>query len=105
MTTVAEQAWLDDICRIGCLVCYDLGYPSTPGVPHHLLRGGRRIGHLSTICLCDPGHHQGSDGHLKISRHPYKARFEKAYGTEAKLLERQRELVAAVRAREAVAFA
>ena len=95
MTTLAERDWMDAICRIGCVVCYDMGYPGTPGVPHHLLSGGRRIGHLSTICLCDPGHHQNPPaGSRKIARHPTKARFEAAYGTEQALLERTRQLVA-----------
>lgn len=85
---------MDAITQLGCIVCWMLGHPGTPGVPHHLLtEGGRRIGHLSTICLCDPGHHQHG-GLLKISRHPNKFRFEKAYGTEETLLEKSRQLVA-----------
>lgn len=91
--TLAESAWMDAICQLGCIVCFLLGYPGTPAVPHHLLRGGRRIGHLYSIPLCDPGHHQNGDGALKISRHPYKARFEAEYGTEQYLLEKTRELV------------
>ena len=58
MTTKAEQEWMDDITQIGCIACYVMGVAGTPGAVHHLLRGGRRIGHLWTICLCDPGHHQ-----------------------------------------------
>lgn len=93
MTTKAERAWMDAITQIGCIVCYILGHPGTPGCPHHMLdAGGRRIGHLSTICLCDPGHHQNG-GALKISRHPNKARFEAAYGSEESLLGRTCHLV------------
>lgn len=98
MTTKAEKLWMDDITAIGCVVCYLMGYRSTPGAVHHLLRGGRRIGHLSTICLCDPGHHQNpSAGSGKIPRHPGKLRFEREYGTEESLLKRTKELVAARR--------
>lgn len=94
MTTVAERVWMDRITQIGCIVCWLQGYPKTPGAVHHLLRGGRRIGHLDTICLCDPGHHQNAPaGSGKISRHPNKARFEEAYGPEERLLEKSRELV------------
>lgn len=95
MTTSAEQEWMDAITAIGCICCLlFFAAPGTPGAVHHLLRGGRRIGHLFSICLCDPGHHQKAPaGSGKISRHPYKARFERAYGTEASLLEKSRELV------------
>lgn len=87
---------MDAITRLGCIACILSGSWRTPGVPHHLLSGGRRIGHLSTICLCDPGHHQNAAiGSWKISRHPNKARFEAAYGTEEELLAKTRELVGA----------
>ena len=96
MTTKAEKLWMDAITQLGCIVCWVFeNAPGTPGCPHHLLdEGGSRIGHMSTICLCDPGHHQNSPTPKKISRHPNKARFEQAYGTEESLLERQRALVA-----------
>ena len=86
---------MDAICQIGCIVCLvHERLPGVPGCPHHLLTdGGRRIGHLHTICLCDPGHHQNSPTPKKISRHPTKARFEAAYGSEEYLLERSRHLV------------
>jgi hypothetical protein len=87
---------MDAITQIGCIVCLIFARArNTPGCPHHLLTdGGRRRGHLGTICLCDPGHHQNSPTPLKISRHPNKARFEAAYGTEESLLERSRRIVA-----------
>lgn len=94
MTTKLERAWMDAITQIGCIVCLVFERaPGTPGAVHHLLRGGRRIGHLDSICLCDPGHHQRSPIAAKISRHPDKARFEQAYGTEAALLEKSRRIV------------
>jgi hypothetical protein len=92
--TKEEARWMDAITAIGCIVCLLAGHPGTPGAVHHLLRAGRRIGHMHTICLCDPGHHQGGDQVQKISRHPNKARFEAAYGTEAELLEASLQLVA-----------
>jgi hypothetical protein len=92
--TKAERIWCDALTQIGCVACIvSTGIYRTPGAVHHLLRGGRRIGHLDTICLCDPGHHQNGDGVRKISRHPTKARFEAAYGTEEELLAFSRELV------------
>ncbi len=92
--TKLERAWCDAITQIGCIVCFLFeSAPGTPGAVHHLLSGGRRIGHLDTICLCDPGHHQKSPTPRKISRHPDKARFEQAYGTEESLLAKSRQLV------------
>ena len=92
--TKAERQWVDSSVRIGCIVCFERGFPETPGVVHHILKGGRRQSHKETLCLCDPGHHQyPPKGSGKIARHPTKARFEAAYGTEAHLLDRTRELV------------
>ena len=93
--TLLEKRWMDAITQLGCIVCLlFFAAPRTPGAVHHLLSGGRRIGHLHTICLCDPGHHQNGKA-PKISRHPNRERFERAYGTEADLLAKSRELVAA----------
>ena len=86
---------MDAITRFGCIACYLMGYPGTPCVPHHLLTdGGRRRGHLFTIGLCDPGHHQyPQKGSGKIARHPTKARFEAEYGTEDELLALTRRIL------------
>lgn len=72
---------------------------------HHLLSGGRRIGHHATICLCHY-HHQGK--RLPFIDHGYKAqaelfgpslerepaRFRAMYGSEPQLLEQQNALLA-----------
>lgn len=100
--TNAERRWCAAITAIGCIACIvQTGIFRTPGAVHHLLdEGGRRIGHLSTICLCDPGHHQNPPkDSKKIARHPTKARFEEAYGTEQELLDYSKCLVAADQAR------
>lgn len=95
MATKAEQRWMSDIVALGCIACYVQGFLGTPAEVHHLLRGGRRIGHLHSIPLCSPGHHRNGDGVRKISRHPFKRRFEKAYGSEAQLLFLTQQLVTA----------
>jgi hypothetical protein len=84
--TVEERAWMDWIVAYGCVACRldGLGFRS-PAV-HHILRGGQRLGHLHTLPLCDPGHHQGGQQLEMISRHPWKARFEERYGSEESLL-------------------
>lgn len=87
--TKAEKAWMDKIVRLGCIVCSIQGRGWVPCLPHHMLNeSGHRIGHLFTIPLCDPGHHQGAPKNSgEVSRHPNKARFEAQYGTEEFLLE------------------
>lgn len=92
--TTAERAWMDQAAAFGCIVCWLQHGVRTPAAIHHILAGGRRMGHLFTIPLCDPGHHQGgaSTGPF-ISRHPWKARFDAAYGTELELLDRLRLLL------------
>lgn len=84
--TVAEREWMDAIVAFGCIACRLDHQQPRPTAVHHVLRGGQRMGHLHTIPLCDPGHHQGGEPLGLISRHPYKARFEDRYGTEEELL-------------------
>jgi hypothetical protein len=88
--TVAEQAWMEAIVAYGCIACRSDGLAPRPTAVHHIVRGGQRMGHLFTLPLCDPGHHQGGQPLGLISRHPWKARFEAQYGTEMELLERLR---------------
>ena len=99
--TAAERAWMDAITAIGCIACIIEGRGFVPGAVHHILRGGRRIGHLHTICLCDPGHHQNGQALGVVSRHPYKARFEAMYGKEDKLLAMTKALVNSLRESDA----
>ncbi|MCR4304949.1 MAG: Ref family protein [Gallionella sp.] len=90
-----EKDWMDAIVRLGCVVCHIQGYPGAPAAVHHILSGGRRIGHLNTIPLCDPGHHKNpQSGSGKIPRHPTRRAFELEYGSEASLLEKTQRLVA-----------
>lgn len=99
MTTKAEREWMAAVSEIGCIVCLLQGRGYVPCAIHHLLTdGGRRIGHLSTIGLCDPGHHKGAPADSgEVSRHPNKARFEAKYGSEEYLLDETRKRVEARR--------
>lgn len=83
---VAERAWMDWIVARGCIACQRDGLGHRAAAVHHILRGGRRMGHLYTLPLCDPGHHQGGQPLGMVSRHPWKARFEERYGSELSLL-------------------
>jgi len=92
--TKAERAWMSAITSLGCIVCRNRGYGFVPAAVHHITAGSRRLGHLFTLPLCDPGHHQGAPKDCgEISRHPDKARFEAEYGTEMELLAQVKRLL------------
>lgn len=85
--TAEESTWMDAVAELGCIVCRRQNRGYVPCAVHHIVEGGRRVGHLFTIGLCDPGHHQNTPDPEQISRHPNKARFTAAYGSEYELLE------------------
>lgn len=91
--TAGEARWMAAIAQLGCIACRLDGVAPRPTAVHHILKGGRRLGHLFTLPLCDPGHHQNGAACGFISRHPFKARFEARYGAEMELLEKVRSLV------------
>lgn len=89
--TKNERDWMDKIVRYGCIACRLDGQEPRPTAVHHLLRGGVRMGHMHTIGLCDPGHHQNGAQFGMVSRHPDRLAFEAKYGTEAELLDLLRD--------------
>lgn len=93
IVTKAEKQWLDAITQLGCIVCFLAGKPGTPAEPHHMLSGGRRMGHLFTIPLCYMHHRSGRNDDRVTSRDQNQRRFELRYGTERELLEQTRALV------------
>lgn len=92
--TAAERRWMAQVAKLGCIVCLRQGRGYVPCAVHHIVEGGRRLGHMHTIGLCDPGHHQKSPDPAQPSRHPDRARFTAAFGSEYELLEYTRELLA-----------
>jgi hypothetical protein len=86
--TVEERRWMASVAAFGCIVCHLQGRGYVPCAVHHIVEGGRRVGHMFTIGLCDPGHHQNTPDREQISRHPNKAKFVQAYGTEYELREK-----------------
>lgn len=93
--TKKEKAWMDAITQLGCIVCVITGKGETPAEPHHMLSGGRRKGHLYTIPLCPTHHRSGRNDDEVVSRDQNQRRFEAEYGTEADLLKRVQQMVAA----------
>jgi hypothetical protein len=88
--TKAEREWLDAITAYGCIACRLDGLGFRPAAVHHILRGGVRMGHMFTLPLCDPGHHQNGQQFGMVSRHPWKVQFEQKYGSEESLLQELR---------------
>ena len=84
--TKAEKKWMDFLSQHGCVIC------RSPTEIHHLLSGGRRIGHMDSISLCPWHHRSGFNDSVVTSRHPWKRAFEKRYGTEDQLLKLLRRL-------------
>lgn len=92
--TKAEREWMSAITALGCIVCRNQGRGYVPAAVHHITSGSRRMGHMYSLPLCDPGHHQNAPKESgEVSRHPNKAEFEKRYGTEMELLAQVQELV------------
>ena len=81
-----EKEYMDKVQQLGCIVCANRGYPNVPAEIHHTRGKTVKDAHLYVIPLC-PSHHRYGGHTEPISRHPYKKRFEDAYGTEAELLE------------------
>lgn len=106
-TTAADRRRFAAMEATGCVVCrVFFERPCTPGDVHHVLRGGRRIGHQATICL-HPWYHRGNPPEVRYAGRivqltvaeaerrygPSLARnrlaFEARFGTEEELLEMQ----------------
>lgn len=85
---------------VGCVACYIDGQRGVQCDVHHVLSGGRRIGHQATIGLC-PWHHRGISNlgaqaasqlyGPSFARDP--RQFKERYGTEVALLKLQNELL------------
>ena len=81
----AEQKWINAIKEYGCCICKWYRGTYTPPEIHHTDGGNN---HLSAIGLCFHDHREGSNTPEYVSRHPFKAEFEKRYGTEQELLDK-----------------
>lgn len=82
--TKLEREWLSMVASYGCIACRKEGITDVPACVHHIISGGRRMGHLFTIGLCYD-HHQG-DGRQVPSVHYQKRTFVQRYGSERELL-------------------
>ena len=83
--TAKEKAHMDKVSQLGCIVCLKHGMGYTPCEIHHIYGKTKPNTHYKVLPLCFEHHRRGGDKE-PISRHPYKARFVAAYGTEEQLL-------------------
>lgn len=82
--TKAEKHFHDRIASIGCIACLKDG-DANPVVSIHHIDGRTKPGaHMKVLPLCGPHHQTGGEWAPAI--HPWKARFEAKYGTQAELL-------------------
>ena len=96
--TASEKKWLDAICRIGCIVCYNQGTYTPFVTPHHIHGRSGAGAHFDTLPLCGPHHQVASPTGEWATRHgpgrrAGKVAFAEAYGTERELLDQVRRLV------------
>lgn len=91
--TAAEKRLHDQLATLGCIACRMDGIYQ-PAVSIHHIDGRTKPGaHLKVLPLC-AGHHQDGTGEPGlIAVHPWKARFEHAYGNQYDLLARCMDLL------------
>ena len=84
--TKEEQKWIAAIVDYGCCICKnELGIFS-PASVHHMNGSKKKDCHLETLPICWNHHQSHINNDELTSRHPWKAAFEKRYGTERELL-------------------
>lgn len=88
-----EKQHMDKVVQLGCIICRNKGFLNTPAEIHHIEGKTKDDAHLLVLPLCFQHHRQGGMEEPFISRHPYKSRFIKAYGTEQELLDQVNKLV------------
>jgi hypothetical protein len=92
--TAEEKRHMDSVAEMGCIVCA-MKFIFNPAEIHHINGKVKEGCHFQVLPLCFEHHRKGNDKE-PISRHPYKKRFESAYGTEKELLEKVNKLLVLV---------
>jgi len=92
--TAAEKLLWSRLAALGCVACAKDGN-FNPHVSIHHVDGRTKPGcHQLVLPLC-AGHHQDGTGQDKtmVAVHPWKARFEARYGTQAELMDECAQLL------------
>ena len=84
--SAAQRRFWSALCELGCVACRRLGFVSPPVSVHHIDGRTKPGAHWLVLPLC-AGHHQDATGVPGfVAVHPYKARFEAAFGRQRELL-------------------
>jgi hypothetical protein len=95
--TKDEKNALDQIARLGCILCSTvLGFEGSPAELHHIRRFGGKRSSSPVIPLC-PEHHRGNSGVHGLG---HKGFANKWKVTEEELLERVNEKLGEIAARK-----
>lgn len=100
--TAAQAERFGHIKAGRCVACWKRGMVTIGCDAHHLLSGGRRIGHEASVALC-LWHHRGhplpgvTPPQMRFQYGPSlmdgSKTFRAAYGTDAELLELQEQML------------
>lgn len=92
--TTAEKLLWTRLAALGCVACKKDGKFNTHVSIHHIDGRTKPGCHQLVLPLC-AGHHQDGTGEDKtmIAVHPWKARFEARYGTQAELMDECAQLL------------
>lgn len=91
----SEKRYHDLLCSVvGCIACRHMGEYHNYVSVHHISGRTKPAAHWLVLPLC-AGHHQDLGIHGLIPVHPYKARFEAAYGKQTDLARECVELLLA----------
>lgn len=92
--TTAEKLLWTRLAALGCVACKKDGNFNTHVSIHHVDGRTKPGCHQLVLPLC-AGHHQDGTGEDKslIAVHPWKARFEARYGTQAELMDECAQLL------------
>ena len=93
--TKEEKKHLNNVQRLGCIVCMHMGFSQTPAEIHHIRDGmgtAMRSTHFRVLPLC-PHHHR--TGGLGEAFHGGPTTWEKKFGRETDLLDEVYQLLKA----------
>jgi hypothetical protein len=97
--TKADRTRFDKLHRLGCICCKKAGSGYRAPDIHHVLRGGRRIGHQATLPLCPEHHRYPTSNSLNAgavvgpSLADGSKKFEACWGSQLKLLAEVNEMI------------
>jgi len=91
--TKAEKCFHDRLCALGCIACRNDGRFNPMVSVHHIDGRTKKGAHMNVLSLCAGHHQQGTGAPGLIAVHPYKAQFERMYGTQESLLAQSMDLL------------